>query len=241
LTFAINKASQFMSDPTDHHWQLVKRILRYVKGTLNHGLTFVSTPNLALQAFCDSDWAGDPDDRRSTSGFAIYLGSNLISWSSKKQPTVSRSSTEAEYRCLAVTTAELTWISSLLKELKCPLTTAPTLWCDNLGATFLAANPLFHARTKHIELDYHFVREKVTNRQLLVQFICSADQTADIFTKGLAKARFSILRDKLHVTNKPLSLRGRVEDTSDSKLENSSTRQNGEMKQNKETLEGSVS
>jgi hypothetical protein len=117
LTFAVNKASQFMSEPTDEHWQMVKRILRYIKGTLSHGLTFQSCSHLALHAYSDADWAGCPDDRRSTTGFAVYLGSNLISWSSKKQPTVSRSSTEAEYKSLAVTAAELTWISSLLKEL----------------------------------------------------------------------------------------------------------------------------
>jgi hypothetical protein len=117
LTFAVNKASQFMADPSDEHWQMVKRILRYLQGTLTHGLTFKPSSNLALHAYYDADWAGCPDDRRSTTGFAVFLGPNLISWSSKKQPIVSRSSTEAEYRSLAVTASELLWIMALLNEL----------------------------------------------------------------------------------------------------------------------------
>jgi Reverse transcriptase (RNA-dependent DNA polymerase) len=228
LSFAVNKASQYLAEPTDLHWQLVKRILRYIQGTLHHGLTFVSTPQLSLHAYCDADWAGCPDDRRSTSGFAIYLGSNLVSWASKKQPTVARSSTEAEYRCLAVTASELTWISSLLKELKLPVSQPPTLWCDNLGATFLASNPIYHARMKHIELDYHFVREKVVSRQLIVKFICSADQLADLMTKGLPKDRFGMIRNKLHVLHNPSRLRGGVEEADDKTLDKTSSNKTGD-------------
>ncbi|KAJ3704768.1 hypothetical protein LUZ61_008473 [Rhynchospora tenuis] len=222
IQFAVNKASQFMAQPTETHWQLVKRILRYLKGTLTHGLT-VQPSNLTLNAYCDADWAGCPDDRRSTTGFVVYLGCNLISWSSKKQNTVSRSSTETEYRSMAVTATEITWIQSLLHELGCLSSAAPTLWCDNLGATFLAANPIFHARTKHIELDFHFVREKVVNKQLNVRFICSADQLGDVFTKGLSKSRFHLLRDKLNVFPNPLSLRGAVVDQNNDQLEMSSS------------------
>jgi Reverse transcriptase (RNA-dependent DNA polymerase) len=199
LTFAVNKASQFMADPSKEHWQMVKRILRYLQDTLTHGLTFKSSSNLALHEYYDADWAGFPDDRRSTTGFLVFLGPNLISWSSKKQPTVSRSSTEAEYRSLVVTASELLWIMALLNELAFQVPQAPTLWCDNLGATFLASNPIFHARTKHIELDYHFIRENISNQQLSVRFICSADQIGDLFTKSVVKTRFLMLRDKLHV------------------------------------------
>jgi hypothetical protein len=152
LTFAVNKTSQFMVDPSDDHWQMVKRILRYLQGTLTHGLTFKPESNLALHAYCDVDWAGCPGDRRSTTGFAVFLGPNLISWSSKKQSTVSRSFTEAEYKSLAVTASELLWIMALLNELTLKVPQVPTIWCDNLRATFLASNPIFHARTKHIEL-----------------------------------------------------------------------------------------
>ncbi|KAJ3698372.1 hypothetical protein LUZ61_002077 [Rhynchospora tenuis] len=211
LTFSVNKVSQFFAEPSDIHWQAVKRILRYIKGTLNLGLYFQPSNELSLHAFCDADWAGCPDDRRSTTGFAVFLGPNLISWSSKKQQTVSRSSTEAEYRSMACTTSELMWLQALLSELGHKPNHLPALWCDNLGATFLAANPVFHARTKHIELDYHFVREKLAAKQLTVNFICSADQIGDIFTKSLAKQRFDTLKDKLSLCETQLSLRGAVE------------------------------
>jgi hypothetical protein len=208
LTFAVNKISQFFAQPSDSHWQAMKRILQYVAGTLTLDLHLTKTHQLNLQAFCDADWASCPDDQRSTTGFAILLGPNLISWSSKKQTNVSRSSTEAEYRVMAITTVELMWIQALLCELRVSSSQLPSLWCDNLGAIFLAASPVFHARIKHIELDYHFVREKLSAKQITVYFICSADQLADALTKSLAKARFHMLRDKLTVCVKPAELVG---------------------------------
>ena len=183
ISFAVNKVCQFLSQPTDAHWEAVKRILRYVKGTLHTGLKFRKAVSTSISIFTDADWAGCPDDRRSTGGFAIFVGPNLISWSSKKQPTVSRSSTEAEYKALANGAAEAIWVESLLKELGVSQQRVPVLWCDNLGATYLTANPVFHARTKHIEIDFHFVRERVASGALEVRFISSNDQLADVFTK----------------------------------------------------------
>ncbi|KAD0157053.1 hypothetical protein E3N88_44702 [Mikania micrantha] len=207
LAFAVNKVCQFMHSPTQNHWSAVKRILRYLQGTSDFGLWLhhnsgshlQAYTDAYLQAFSDADWAGCPDDRRSTGGFAIYLGNNLISWAARKQKTVSRSSTESEYKALADTVAELTWLETLLRELCVPMNTAPTLWCDNLGATYMSANPVFHARTKHVEVDFHFVREKVAQKKLNVQFISTTDQIADIFTKPLPSQRFILLRSKLQV------------------------------------------
>ncbi|KAK1420567.1 hypothetical protein QVD17_22267 [Tagetes erecta] len=214
ITFAVNKVCQFMHSPTDNHWSAVKRILRYLRGTSDYGLllqqdsgtllhAYTDAQFNSLSAYTDADWAGCPDDRRSTGGYAIYLGSNLVSWSARKQRTVSRSSTESEYKALADTVAELTWLQTLLKELRVPTRSIPTLWCDNLGATYLSANPVFHARTKHVEVDFHFVREKVSRRELSVQFISTKDQIADVFTKPLASQRFLLLRSKLQVAPRP--------------------------------------
>jgi hypothetical protein len=136
----------------------------------------------------------------------VFLGDCLISWSAKKQPVVSRSSTEAEYRSLSITTAELFWIRMLLKEIRIYLAVPPVLWCDNIGALALATNLIFHARTKHIEVDYHFVREKVLNRDILLKFISSHDQVADLFTKGLPSAQFLALKSKLMVVSPPINL-----------------------------------
>jgi histone deacetylase 1/2 len=163
ISFAVNKVCQFMSNPLESHWIAVKRILRYLKGTLHLGLKIIPTNihhPLSLKAFCDADWASDPDDRRSTSGAALYFGPNLISWWSRKQQVVARSSTEAEYRSLAQATADVLWLQTLLKELTVPFQT-PTIYCDNQSAVLLAHNPILHSRTKHMEIDLFFVREKV--------------------------------------------------------------------------------
>ncbi|XP_019159718.1 PREDICTED: uncharacterized protein LOC109156337 [Ipomoea nil] len=203
LSFAVNRLCQRMQAPTTADWSMMKRVLRYVKGTLGMGLCVRKSLSTSLHAFSDSDWAGSPDDRKSTSGFAIFLGSNLISWSCRKQRTVARSSTEAEYKALADVAAEVTWLVSLLKEIGFSPTSPPRLWCDNLGATYLCANPVFHARTKHVEIDYHFVRDKVAKKEIQVHFISTKDQIADIFTKPLASTRFSLLRDKLNISTAP--------------------------------------
>ncbi|KAJ3705170.1 hypothetical protein LUZ61_008875 [Rhynchospora tenuis] len=212
ISFAVNKVSQFMHEPTVTQWTAVKRILRYLAGTLHHGLFIHANSSTALHGYSDADWAGCTDDRRSTSGFCVYLGKTLVSWSAKKQPTVSRSSTEAEYRSLALTCAEIMWLQFLLQELNITLPQPPTLWCDNIGATFLAANPMFHARTKHIEIDYHFVRERVASNKLCVRFVCSKDQLADVMTKPLATTRFQFLRNKLNVFQKTLVCGGVLHD-----------------------------
>jgi hypothetical protein len=166
LAFSVNKVCQYLHAPTTLHLVAVKRILRFVKGTINLGLRIVKDPSMVVSGFSDADWAGCLDDRRSTGGFAVFLGTNLISWSARKQPTVSRSSTEAEYKSIANATAEIMWVQTMLRELGIPQPSTAMLWCDNLGATYLSANPVFHARTKHIEVDYHFVRERVARKQL---------------------------------------------------------------------------
>ena len=161
ISFTVNKVCQFMHAPTTHHWLAVKWILRYLKGTLQHSFTFQASSDLSLMCYSDADWASSPDDKKSTSGYCVFFGPNLISWSSGKQRVVSRSSAESEYRGLANAAAELMWIEQLLSELQFTLPRSPTLFYDNISARDMAHNPVLHARTKHIEIDFHFVRERV--------------------------------------------------------------------------------
>lgn len=209
----MNKVSQFMHKPLLQHWLAVKRILRYLSGTKTMGLVFQKCSQPRIVALCDADWASDPIDRRSTSGFCVYLGPNLISWVSKKQPIVSRCSTEAEYRALALVVAKLSWLRSLFTELQLPVFSQPPLiYCDNQSTVLLSANPVLHSRTKHLELDLYFVREKVQQGEIVVTHVSAKDQTADFLTKPLPKAQFLSLRSKLNVQDPPLSLRGAVGD-----------------------------
>ncbi|CAL9012449.1 unnamed protein product [Prunus brigantina] len=184
LSYAVNSVCQYMTAPTDLHWLLVKRILRYLQGTLDHGLKF-STGPWQLHACSDADWVGDVNTRRSTTGFVVFLGPNPISWQSKKQTSVARSSTEAEYRSLAHTSADIAWIRQVLQDLKVRLPQQPVLHCDNLSAIALSSNPVYHSRIKHLDIDFHFVRERVQRGDLIVQYIPTEEQVADVFTKGL--------------------------------------------------------
>lgn len=197
LSFPINKVCQFLHAPTTCHWTAVKRILRYMQYTAGTGLK--RCKSMIVSAFLDADWAGNLDDRRSTSGFAVFLGSNLVTWSARKQATVVRSSTEAEYKALANATAEIIWIQTLLTELGISHSPTAKLWCDNLGAKYLSQNPVFHARTKHIEIDYHFVRERDSRKLLEIRFISTHDQLADGFTKPLAVRRPEDFRSNLNL------------------------------------------
>ncbi|CAN1840048.1 Retrovirus-related Pol polyprotein from transposon RE1 [Linum perenne] len=199
LAYTTARLSQFMHAPHNSHWQHLKRALRYLQGTPTLGIHLSANTSHHLLCFTDADWGGDSVDRRSTTGYVIYLGSNIISWSSRKQKTVSRSSTEAEYRALATAASEALWLQSLLHEIGFPATRPPNIWCDNLSATYLSANPVFHSRSKHLEIDFHFVREQVAAKNLLVSYISTKDQIADALTKPLPTKRYEELRIKLKV------------------------------------------
>ncbi|GJY48807.1 uncharacterized mitochondrial protein-like protein [Tanacetum coccineum] len=157
LSYAVNQVSQFLHAPTNDHFQAVKRILRYVKGTMTFGLAFNRSPRASLTAFSDSDWARCTETRHSTYGYSIFQGRNLVSWSAKKQLTISHSSSESEYRALANTAFEVVWLTSLLRELQDPLPSIPILYCDNKSAIFLSQNPVAHKRAKHIDIDCELI------------------------------------------------------------------------------------
>jgi hypothetical protein len=210
IAFSVNKLSQYMCSPTLEHWQGIKRIFRYLKGTIDHCLHIKPSTDLDITGYSDADWATSIDDRKSVAGQCVFLGETLVLWSSRKQKVVSRSSTESEYRALADLAAEITSVSSLLQELKLPQLRKPVLWCDNLSAKALASNPVMHARSKHIEIDVHYIRDKVLQNEITIAYVPSADQIADCLTKALTHSRFNQLRDKLGVITSPTSLRGSV-------------------------------
>jgi len=207
ISFNTNKLAQFMQNPRTAYWTALKRVLRYLTGSCDKGFFISTTAPLNLHAYSDADWAGDKDDYISTTGYLLYLCSTPISWSSRKQRSVARSSTEAEYKALADTTSELLWVLSLLTELGHTPKANLVIYCDNLGATHLSANPVFHSRMKHIVLAYHFVRENVQNGKFRVSFVSTDDQLADILTKHLLRPRFDYLLSKLHLSFRPYSLR----------------------------------
>ncbi|GKV02438.1 hypothetical protein SLEP1_g14874 [Rubroshorea leprosula] len=208
IAFAVGQVCQFMHKPTTSHFQAVKRILRYLKGTMDYGLQLYHHSLLSLHMFTDADWAGCVDTRRSVSGYCLFLGNSLISWSSKKQHTVARSSAEAEYRALANAAAEVLWVRQLLFELYTFLPTAPVLFCDNLSAIYLSLNPIQHQRTKHIEIDIHFVREKIASGILSIRHVSSYFQRADVLTKALSMPLFHTQRANLNVICMPAQIEG---------------------------------
>ncbi|WMV47062.1 hypothetical protein MTR67_040447 [Solanum verrucosum] len=190
-----------MQQPKVSHWEAALRLVRYIKGSPGKGILLSSKRSLELEAFCDSDWAACPNTRKSVTGYMVKLGDSLISWKSKKQHTVSRSSAEAEYRSMAGAIAEIIWLVRVLKELNVVIITPVKLHCDSKIALQIAANPIFHKRTKHIEIDCHFIRERIKNGLILRTYVNTKQQPADLLTKGLGAVAHNMLLSKLGVFN----------------------------------------
>jgi hypothetical protein len=169
----------------DYHASMLKRVLWYLKGTIDPSLHLHVAASTTLTAYTNVDWAGCSDIRHSTSGFCVYIEDALMSWSSKRQNTILRSSAEAEYRGVTNTVVECTWLRHLLAELHHGVKQTTIIYCDNVSAVYMSKNPVHHRRTKHIELDIHFVREKVAVGEIRVLHVPSDNQFVDIFTKGL--------------------------------------------------------
>ncbi|XP_062085321.1 secreted RxLR effector protein 161-like [Humulus lupulus] len=202
ISYAIGVASRNMQHPKKPHLEAVRRMLRHVKYTINYGLLYKKGDEVKIVGYCDADYAGDHDTRRSTTGYVFKLGSGAISWYRKRQPTVSLSTTEAEYRAATMATQESTWLMHLMKDLHQSTDNAIPLYCDNQFAIRLTENPVFHARTKHVEVHYHFLREKVLQEEIEMQQINTDDQVADIFTKGLSTIKYSKFRTQLNLVKR---------------------------------------
>lgn len=188
-----------MHDPREPHLATLKRILRYNRGTLHLELFLQPSSSAELVVYSDADWVGCSDTWKSTSGYAVFLGDNLVSWSSKRQNTVSRSSAKAEYRAVANAVVEASWLRQLLQELHAPLRHAVLVYCDNTSTVYMSSNPIQHHRIKHIEIDLQLVRERVALGHVRVLHVPTTSQYADIFTKGLPSSIFSEFRSSLNV------------------------------------------
>jgi hypothetical protein len=202
LAYSVGYASRFMEKPREEHMNAVKRILRYVAGTKHWGVTFTADSGGAqpcLVGFSDSDMAGDPVDRKSTSGMIYFLSNNPITWQSSKQKVVALSSCEAEYIAASAAACQGVWLARLMGELLGTEVSAPLLMVDNKAAISLVKNHVLHDRSKHIETKFHYIRECAERGQIKVEFINTTEQLGDIFTKALGRVKFEQLRSRIGV------------------------------------------
>lgn len=197
ICFAVNFVSRYMEKPTELHVRAVKRIIKYLKGTLNFGLFYFSNTVFDVQCYSDADYAGCIDTRRSTIGYCITIGGSILSWCSERQKSVSRSTTESEYIAGSEAIRELVWLKRLLTEIIGPHT--PSLMMDNASAVKLVKNLEQHKRTKHIDVRYHYIREKFNEKVFDLKEVSIHDQLADIFTKPMPQPRNSFLKDALNI------------------------------------------
>ncbi|KAI5325061.1 hypothetical protein L3X38_034135 [Prunus dulcis] len=199
ITYSVHVLSRIMHQPRLPHMDAALWVVRYLKSTPGQGLLFQSEYKLDLIAYCDSDWEGCAITRCSTIGYCVFLGNSLISWQTKRQRTVSLSSAEAKYRAMTSTCCEITWLSFLLQDLHLPSSGASRMYCDNRAALHIAANLVFHERTRHIEMDCHFIRDKILDGTVSTWHVNSLQQLADTFTKPLGKEKFSVMLRKLGI------------------------------------------
>ncbi|XP_019455108.1 PREDICTED: uncharacterized protein LOC109356230 [Lupinus angustifolius] len=201
ISFSVGHLSQFLSKPTDKHFEGANRILRYIKGSISVGVFFPTYCDFKIKGYTDSDWAGCPDSRKFVSAYCFYLGNSLISWKSKKQHVVARSSAEAEYRTMALGACETQWLLYLLEDLQIPHLQPIIVYCDNQSVIHITVNLVFHERTKHIEVDYHSVRENIQTGLLYLLSIPTDSQIADLLTKVMSPHTFHHLFSKLGMLN----------------------------------------
>jgi hypothetical protein len=200
IAFSVGQVAQFSHNPKQAHWTAVQRVLAYLKGTSKCGITYGETSHPhVLTAFSDSDYAGDSDTRRSTTGYLLTYNGGPVAWGSRRQSCVSLSTTEAEYIAMCEAAKDIVWTRRLLSGIGCDQKQPTELFCDNQGALKLVSNPEFHRRTKHIDVRYHYVREQQMDGSIVVSHVGTKEQLADLLTKALAGPAFQDLRRKISV------------------------------------------
>ncbi len=198
IAYAVGQVARFCQDPQSEHWRALDQILGYLKATKDYGI-LIGGENAGLYVYTDADFAGDVDDRKSTSGSIFFLNGGPVAWASKKQPCTFLSTTEAEYISACQGTKTAVWLGYLLEDLTGEEITKESMFCDNEGAFRLVYNPEFHQRTKHIKLKWHWIREQVNEDKIVVKFVGTNDQLADIFTKALAGQKFLSMKKRIGV------------------------------------------
>ena len=201
VAHSVSVVSQYMSTPTVDHWAAVELILCYLKRASGHGILYSKHGHNKIECISEADWVGSKEDKRSTSGYCVFVGGNLVSWKSKKQNVVSRSSVESEYKAMAQSVCEIIWLYQLSMEVNIETPVPAKLWCDNQVALHIACNHVFHERTKHIEIDFHFVREKIQLGLISTRYVKTEEQLGDILTKAISGDRVSYLCNKLGMIN----------------------------------------
>ncbi|GLJ08830.1 hypothetical protein SUGI_0096780 [Cryptomeria japonica] len=203
IAHAVGIVARFFVDPKETHMMAIKRLFRYLKGTEDYGLVYQKGNVFDLKFYIDADWVGNIDDRKSTSGGAFFLGERLVSWLSKKQGCVSQSTAEAEYVAAALNCTNIAWIKQLLEGINEQVIELVTIFCDNTSAINISKNLVMHSKTKHISIKYHYLRVEVQEKKVVLEYVSTKEQIADIFTKPLPRDTFEYLRSQLGVL--PLS------------------------------------
>ncbi|XP_057982401.1 uncharacterized mitochondrial protein AtMg00810-like [Malania oleifera] len=219
LAYVLHALSQFMDKPQTSHLDAARRVLLYLKQSSGQGILLSASRGIQLHAFCDVDWAGCKDTRRFVTRYCILLGKSLISWKTRKKTTISWSLVEAEYCSMASTYCEITWLKKLLTNLQIAHPQPIKLYCDNIAAIHIAYNPVFHERTKHIEIDCHLVWERIQNQVIQTIYILTSQHPVDLFTKALRPTQFNHLLSKLSMINIYSNLSGSVEDNTTHSIE----------------------